>query len=82
MNGLDMPSSTDDLDSAEFPDLVVEDLKSQLTLNAAEPVANSIDSRLELAHVLNKLQRFDESLSVLSPLLLADAPYCIEVIDP
>ena len=82
MNGLDMPSSTDDLDSAEFPDLAVEDLKSQLTLKAAEPATDSIDSRLELAHVLNKLQRFDESLSVLSPLLLADAPYYIEVIDP
>ena len=82
MNNSDFPSRTDDWDPAEFPDLVVEDLKSFLSSKAAEPVADWIDARLELAHVLNMLLRFDESLSVLNQLLLADVPYSIEVIDP
>mgnify|MGYP001308778676 CR=1 FL=1 len=82
MNGSDLSLRPADFDSAEFPDLVVEDLKKQLILKASEPVADSIQSRLELAHVLNMLHRFEESLSVLHPLFSADASYPIEVIDP
>lgn len=65
----------------EAPDLILHDLRTQFTAQSAESVESSVNARLHLAQVLNLLKKFDEALSVLSPVVLKFGGEFLDVVD-
>ena len=69
-----------DWDVVESPDLIVDDLRSNLLALDDAGLEESVGMRLQLAQALNLLKKYGESLSVLHPLISDNNYRYLEVI--